>query len=174
MVSNEASGIRHQASGRAEAIRKVVATVVDPEIPVLTIDDLGVLREVVVDEDGTVVVTITPTYSGCPATEQIREDVEQAIVEMGLEPAVSFAMSPAWTTDWITADGREKLRAAGIAPPHPTSAAGDHVALLDLPVACPRCGSRQTRRVSDFGSTACKASYTCGACAEPFEHVKAL
>ena len=149
----------------------IVAEVEDPELPHVTLGDLGIVRDVQTHERSAS-VTLTPTYSGCPATEQIRADVEAALREGGFEPEVHFAMSPAWTTDWITDVGRTKLRAAGIAPPHPTS--DDHAALLDLPVECPRCGSRQTRRISDFGSTACKASYKCNACAEPFEHVKAL
>lgn len=151
----------------------IVADVEDPELPHVTLGDLGIVREVRTD-GMRAVVTLTPTYSGCPATEQIRDDVEAALRNRGFEPDVSFVMSPPWTTDWITDTGHQRLRAAGIAPPHPTSTATNHVALLDLPVECPRCGSRQTRRLSDFGSTACKAAYRCTACAEPFEHVKAL
>ena len=158
------------ASDRARAWA-IVAEVEDPELPHVTLGDLGIVREVHADGKRAC-VTLTPTYSGCPATEQIRTDVEAALRDGGFEADVQFAMSPAWTTDWITDAGRAKLRAVGIAPP--PAAVGDHATLLDLPVECPRCGSRQTRRLSDFGSTACKASYKCTACAEPFEHVKAI
>jgi len=153
------------------AIADLVRSVEDPELPYVTIGDLGMVRSVQAT-GGTVVVTITPTYTGCPATEQIRVDIEAAVRGVGLEPRVEFVMSPPWTTDWITSDGHRKLKAAGIAPPG--RATPDPTVALDLPVECPRCGSRRTRRNSDFGSTACKVLYSCQACSEPFEAFKAL
>lgn len=145
----------------------------DPELPHVTIGDLGIVRTVEVDRERNVAtVVLTPTYTGCPATEQIRDDVASTIVRAGFEPDVRFAISPAWTTDWITARGRERLRSAGITPPPPVAEPG--VTFVDPPVACPRCSSRKTRLISQFGATACKASYVCAACSEPFELFKAL
>ena len=148
----------------------IVREIEDPELPHVTLGDLGVVRSVTVDGSAATVL-LTPTYTGCPATEQIRDDVTAAVVDAGFEPDVEFAISPAWTTDWITERGRERLTAVGITPPPPV---GDPTAVaVDLPVPCPRCGSRQTRLISQFGSTACKASYACNACAEPFDFFKA-
>jgi ring-1,2-phenylacetyl-CoA epoxidase subunit PaaD len=154
--------------------RSVVAQVPDPEVPVLTIDDLGVLREVTVDEVGTVHVTITPTYSGCPAMDVIRADIRDALATHGW-PVVEIitVLSPAWTTDWMSAEGKTKLEAYGIAPPHLRSAAGGAIALA-LSVRCPQCGSPDTRELSRFGSTACKSLWVCRSCAEPFDHFKAI
>jgi ring-1,2-phenylacetyl-CoA epoxidase subunit PaaD len=149
------------------AVDALVRDVEDPELPHVTIGDLGIVRQVTVE--GTIAtVVLTPTYTGCPATDQIRDDVAAAVRAAGYEPVVRLALSPAWTTDWITERGRERLAAAGIAPP----AAG--TAPVALPPACPRCGSLRSRVVSEFGSTACKAAYTCGACLEPFEAFKVL
>ena len=151
--------------------RAAAAAVVDPELRVVTIEELGILRGVDVDPaTGRVTVTITPTYSGCPAMDVIRADVRQAVQAAG-HPDVEVAtvLAPAWTTDAITAAGREKLRAAGIAPP-----SGSAAVRLALTVRCPRCGSPDTEELSRFGSTACKALWRCRACAEPFEHIKAL
>lgn len=150
---------------------ELIREIEDPELPHVTIGDLGIVRSVDIDH-GVATVVLTPTYTGCPATEQIRDDVTSAVVEAGYEPDVQFAISPAWTTDWITARGRERLQAAGITPPPPVGEPG--VTFVDPPVACPRCGSRKTRLISQFGATACKASYVCGACSEPFELFKAL
>jgi ring-1,2-phenylacetyl-CoA epoxidase subunit PaaD len=150
----------------------VAAAVVDPEIRVVTIADLGVLREVDVD-GGHVTVTITPTYSGCPAMDVIRTDIRRALDGAGYaDVEVKTVLRPAWTTDWITAAGRDKLAAAGIAPPTP-AATGGPIALR-LSVRCPRCGSPDTRELSHFGSTACKSLWRCNACTEPFDHLKAL
>lgn len=152
------------------AARAVVAAVPDPELPVVTIEDLGVLRDVRVDDGGHVVVEITPTYSGCPAMDAIRDDVLARLREHGHDDAeVRLVLAPAWTTDWITERGRTALREHGIAPPHPAGPVP-----LTLSVRCPRCGSPDTREVSRFGSTACKSLWTCRACLEPFDHVKAL
>lgn len=155
----------------ATALDERVREIDDPELPHVTIGDLGIVRSVnIVDDVATVV--LTPTYTGCPATEQIRDDVVDVVRDAGLVPDVRFAISPAWTTDWVTERGRERLRAAGITPPPPVGEPG--VTFVDPPVACPRCSSRQTRLISQFGATACKASYVCNACSEPFELFKAL
>ncbi|MDQ6641677.1 MAG: phenylacetate-CoA oxygenase subunit PaaJ [Actinomycetota bacterium] len=152
--------------------RDVVAAVLDPELPMVTIEDLGILRSVETDETGRVHVRITPTYSGCPAMDAIRADVQQALTDAGhLDATVEMVLAPAWTTDWISAEGHRKLDRAGIAPPGP---AGDGVTALTLSVRCPQCGSPDTRELSRFGSTSCKSLWVCGACAEPFDHFKAL
>jgi ring-1,2-phenylacetyl-CoA epoxidase subunit PaaD len=151
--------------------RTVVASVVDPEIPVLTIADLGILRDVQVDH-GTVHVTITPTYSGCPAMDAIRRDIDEACARAGWpDVEIHTVLAPAWTTDWMTEEGKRKLREYGIAPPHPRS---DRTVPLALSVTCPQCGSPDTRESSRFGSTACKALYVCNSCLEPFDHFKAI
>ncbi|WP_091458849.1 1,2-phenylacetyl-CoA epoxidase subunit PaaD [Micromonospora inyonensis] len=154
--------------------RAAVAAVVDPEIRVVTIDELGILRSV--DEDpatGQVVVTITPTYTGCPAMDVIRADIRRALTAAGHADAeVRTVLSPAWSTDWISDAGRAKLAAAGIAPPAPVRADGP--VPLALTVRCPRCGSPETEQVSPFGSTACKGLWRCRSCLEPFDHLKAL
>ena len=164
------------ATGTARGLAGQVA---DPEIPVLTIEDLGILRDVVVDDDGNVEVTITPTYSGCPAMDVIRDEVTRTLREHGYgEVRVRTVLAPAWTTDWLSAEGRAKLAAYGIAPPGQPGRAGPVLVQLTTrppePVACPRCGSADTREVSRFGSTACKAHHTCRACLEPFDHFKTL
>jgi ring-1,2-phenylacetyl-CoA epoxidase subunit PaaD len=146
------------------------ASVVDPEIPVLTIADLGVLREVTL-RDGRVEVAITPTYSGCPAMSAIAFDVAVALERAGFPDAhVHTVLSPAWTTDWMSEDGRRKLRDYGIAPP---LAANSRRALFGVQdVACPRCGSGDTELLSEFGSTSCKALWRCKSCREPFDYFK--
>ncbi|MET8524660.1 1,2-phenylacetyl-CoA epoxidase subunit PaaD [Micromonospora sp. NPDC005172] len=150
------------------------ASVVDPEIRVITIDELGILRAVEQDPvTGRVVVTITPTYTGCPAMDVIRADVRRALAAAGHPDVdVRTVYSPAWSTDWISAAGRAKLASAGIAPPAPANAPG--VVALTLAVRCPLCGSPETEQVSRFGSTACKALWRCRSCSEPFDHLKAL
>jgi ring-1,2-phenylacetyl-CoA epoxidase subunit PaaD len=159
-----------------EALRdrawRVAAKVEDPEIPVLTIEDLGVLRNVRV-VDGVVEVTITPTYSGCPAMQLIALNVETAVEDAGLGlPRIVMSLSPAWTTDWMSEAGREKLKAYGIAPPQPGS--GRRALFSEDFVPCPRCESVQTERISEFGSTSCKALWRCKACGEPFDYFKCL
>ncbi|MCA1413621.1 phenylacetate-CoA oxygenase subunit PaaJ [Bradyrhizobium sp. NBAIM20] len=146
------------------------ASVVDPEIPVLSIADLGVLRDVVLDGDH-VEVAITPTYSGCPAMNMIALEIEVALERAGFRHArVRTVLSPAWTTDWLTEDGRKKLCAYGIAPPQ---AASSRRALFGAQtVACPQCGSDKTELLSEFGSTSCKALWRCKACREPFDYFK--
>lgn len=150
---------------------ELVRDIEDPELPHVTIGDLGIVRSVEV-RGVTATVHLTPTYTGCPATEQIRDDVTAVVRAAGYEPDVRMVMSPAWSTDWITERGHERLRAAGIAPPPAAPEPG--TVPVDLPVACPRCESRRTRLISQFGATACKASYVCTACSEPFEFFKAL
>jgi len=153
------------------------AAVLDPEVPVLTVEDLGVLRDVSVD-DGVVTVTVTPTYSGCPALETIEHDVEAAVRAAGFDRVVvRRVLSPAWTTDWMTDEGRRKLEEYGVAPPPGRAATGHHdggPVLVSLSVRCPQCGSPDTRELSRFGSTACKSMWQCTACREPFDHFKAL
>jgi len=149
-----------------------LSEVPDPEIPVLTITDLGIVRDVTIDDH--ITVTLTPTYIGCPATEVIEQSVVDALHDRGItDVQIRRVLSPPWTTDWISAEGRDKLRAYGIAPP--AQGASKH-ALLNghLSIACPRCESKNTERVSEFGSTACKASYRCTDCLEPFEYFKCL
>ncbi|MEM6438844.1 MAG: 1,2-phenylacetyl-CoA epoxidase subunit PaaD [Pseudomonadota bacterium] len=144
----------------------------DPEIPAVTLEDLGILRDVRI-EDGTAVATVTPTYTGCPATLAIELAVETALRDAGFEARIERAISPAWSTDWITDEGREKLRAYGIAPP--PKASNSIRALFGEPAAtCPLCGSENTERVSEFGSTPCKALYRCRDCREPFDAFKCL
>jgi ring-1,2-phenylacetyl-CoA epoxidase subunit PaaD len=153
-------------------LRATVGAVPDPEIPVLTLDDLGIVRDLRVDGES-VVVAITPTYSGCPALDPIREDVERAVRAHGYEDVqVRTELSPAWTTDWMSAEGRRKLRAYGIAPP--AGPAGMGCPLVDAEVACPRCGSTRTRQISRFGATPCQAHFACEDCEEPFDHFKRL
>lgn len=152
--------------------REAVAAVVDPEIRVVTIEELGILRDVAEDgATGRVTVTISPTYSGCPAMDTIRADIRRALGRAGYpDVAVQTELSPAWSTDMITPAGREKLTAAGIAPPPARS----RVVPLPLSTRCPRCGSLETEEISRFGSTACKALWRCRSCMEPFDHIKQL
>ncbi len=154
----------------------IAATVPDPEVPVVTIEDLGILRSVEVDDAGHVDVAITPTYSGCPAMEAIRSDIGTAFAQAGYDDVrVEFVLAPAWTTDWMTEEGKAKLEAYGIAPPrHRAADTGDGPVTLSLSVRCPQCGSPDTRELSRFGSTACKALWVCNACKEPFDHFKAI
>lgn len=151
---------------------EVAAAVADPELPFLTIADLGILREVTVGEDGHIEVTVTPTYSGCPATEAIAADITAILGAAGYsQVSVRTVLAPAWTTDWITERGRQKLAEAGIAPPAPCHAPGEGTVEL---IRCPRCGSAETRLVSRFGSTACKSLRACRRCLEPFDHFRPL
>jgi ring-1,2-phenylacetyl-CoA epoxidase subunit PaaD len=149
---------------------EAAAGVVDPELPVLTIADLGVLRDVTAGPDG-VEVTITPTYTGCPAMNMIALDIETALAAAGIRNArVRTVLAPAWTTDWMTEAGRRKLAAYGVAPPPPR--ASRRALFAEDEVACPRCGATETAQISEFGSTACKALWRCRACGEPFDRFK--
>jgi ring-1,2-phenylacetyl-CoA epoxidase subunit PaaD len=167
---------------RAARAWEVLGTVLDPEVPALSVCDLGIVRDVI-DHGGELEVVLTPTYSGCPATEVIEHDVLAAIEREGLGPAyASLRRAPAWTSDWITDAGKRKLTEYGIAPPsHVVPAqAGTQSSPIQIfgrkadSVACPRCASKLTERLSAFGSTACKAMYRCLACREPFEYFKPL
>lgn len=156
----------------------LAASVTDPELPMLTLADLGVLRGVAVDGDE-VVVTITPTYSGCPALASMRDDLLRVLGAAGFRSRVEIALSPAWSSDDITAHGREVLAAHGIsAPAHGIPARGAVVGLSLVPrtrhLTCPLCGHPDAALVSEFGSTACKALYRCTSCGEPFDHIKEL
>jgi ring-1,2-phenylacetyl-CoA epoxidase subunit PaaD len=150
------------------------SSVPDPEIPVVTVSDLGILRSVDVDDEGRATAFVTPTYSGCPATRLIEQMVLEALQRAGFADShVESVLSPAWTTDWISAEGREKLRRFGIAPPQ--NAANSKLALFgETAVRCPHCNNERTERISEFGSTPCKALYRCISCREPFDYFKCL
>ena len=154
----------------AAELRAVLAQVHDPEIPVITIEDLGVLRDVHLEGER-VVVTITPTYSGCPAMQEIEADVRTALA--GHDVEVRTVLSPAWTTDWMTEQGRAALRAYGIAPPERRPAGPVLVQLGPPRLTCPQCGSSDTEELTRFGSTSCKAMWRCRSCREPFDHFRA-
>ncbi|KQQ90946.1 phenylacetate-CoA oxygenase subunit PaaJ [Arthrobacter sp. Leaf137] len=156
---------------------QIAATVCDPEIPVLTIEDLGILRDVQVAEGDRITVTITPTYSGCPAMDAIRDDVKAAFAKEGYaDVTVDLVLAPAWTTDWMTEAGKAKLREYGIAPPTGKSDAARHAGpiRLQMAVKCPQCSSLHTKELTRFGSTSCKALYVCQDCKEPFDYFKVL
>ena len=173
-MSHTASPIRAHAS-----VWQALAHLTDPEIPVITLEELGILREVR-ETDGRLQVVITPTYSGCPAMSQIEDDVRAALTAQNIDAEVVTQLSPAWTTDWMTEHARRKLRAYGIAPPQRCAATADatgnvlhFVASLQRDVVpCPRCGSHNTTETSHFGSTACKALMRCLDCLEPFDYFK--
>lgn len=175
-ASSEPRGqIPGAAQDRLAAARAAASDVRDPELPFLTLVDMGILRDVRLGGDGVIEAVITPTYSGCPAMDVIRLDVEVALAAAGVGPArVVNVLSPAWTTDWISDAGREKLKENGIAPPARMAGLGKRALFADEVVACPRCESRDTRKVSDFSSTACKAHWACRQCLEPFEHFKCI
>jgi ring-1,2-phenylacetyl-CoA epoxidase subunit PaaD len=163
---------------RSELAWEVLADVPDPEVPALSVRDLGIVREVI-DHGAELEVVLTPTYSGCPATEVIEQSVLDAIAAHGLGPArATLRRAPAWTTDWISEEGRRKLREYGIAPPGPVLPEGGAPIRIfrrgEPRIACPHCGSSDTERTSAFGSTACKALYRCLACREPFEYFKPI
>jgi len=162
-----------QPSTHEQRVWTLLRGVADPEIPVLSIVDLGIVRYVRSAGDGRVHVGITPTYSGCPATEVIRASVRAALDAAGFRDAVlEEVLSPPWTSDWLSAEGRRKLKEFGIAPPE--TALSTPRQLVAPPVTCPRCGSRTTERLSEFGSTPCKAHYRCRECREPFDYFKCL
>ena len=163
----------------SQRAREVAESVTDPELPMLTLADLGVLRDVDLVAEGHVVVDITPTYSGCPAMATMRDDLVLMLSLAGfVRVEVRVSLDPAWTTDWITPAGRAALAEAGISPPGPAPVSGGPIPLTLLPAArvvrCPQCDSPATELVSEFGSTACKALYRCTACLEPFDHVKEI
>ena len=158
-----------------EEVEAAVRAVPDPEIPVITLDDLGVIRFVEADEDaGVVRVVMTPTYSGCPAMEAMAQCVRAAIARHGLLPQVDITFDPPWTTDWMSEAGRKRLQEFGIAPPGPTRGGPVGVSIGRRTVSCPVCGSSNSQLVSEFGSTACKALRRCLDCKEPYEEFKPL
>jgi len=174
--SNTASDLTAEhACGRLSAAWEVLRQIPDPEVPVISLCELGIVRDLKETAAGLEVV-LTPTYSGCPATELIQDNVREALARFG-EIAITLQRAPAWTTDWISEEGKAKLQAYGIAPPGPASGPQPvrlvHRASLTR-LACPRCGSEQTEKLSAFGSTACKALYRCLSCREPFEHFKPI
>lgn len=159
--------------------RQIAERVPDPELPMLTLADLGVLRDVELTEDGTVVASLTPTYSGCPAMAEMRADVAARLRDAGYTRVeIRTVLDPPWTSDWITPAGRRKLAEHGIAPPGPAPRNGGPVPLVLSPtrhtVSCPRCGSADTEETSRFAATSCKALWRCRACREPFEYVKEI
>ena len=176
------AGVARPPRPAAEVAYAVARTVTDPEMPMLTLADLGVLRGVeIVVEGGTerVVVAITPTYSGCPAMATMRDDLVHRLTDAGFDAvSVRVELHPAWSTDWISDEGRRKLAEHGISPPGAAPHGVGPIALTLTPtrrdIACPRCGSKQVDLMSEFGPTACKALYRCADCLEPFEHVKEI
>ncbi len=170
--------VTHEPSGRPlsrDDVYAVLATVPDPEVPAISVVDLGIIRNVVVNE-ADIRVTVTPTYSGCPAMREIEDDIRNALLAAGAATvSIETVYAPAWTTDWMSDAAKEKLRAYGIAPPGPA----EHGGLITLTrrvhaVACPFCGSSNTRLQSEFGSTACKAIHVCQHCHQPFDEFKAI
>jgi ring-1,2-phenylacetyl-CoA epoxidase subunit PaaD len=154
---------------------QVLESVADPEIPVLSLTDLGVIRSVDLLDDGELRVGVSPTYSGCPATRVIHASIVEALQREGFARVVAVAvLSPPWSSDWISAAGRDKLREYGIAPPAESVSSLRHLLSGDLPIACPRCNSVSTQKLSEFGSTPCKAHYRCNSCLEPFDYFKCL
>lgn len=172
----DVQGRARRAADRVAAVWAVLDTVLDPEVPALSVCDLGLVRGVMeVGANAAVEIVLTPTYSGCPATEVIERAVVGAVEAAGLGPArVRMQRAPAWTSDWISERGRKRLHAYGIAPPGPVAVPGEAPIRLVPRLACPRCGSKRTERLAAFGSTACKALHRCLACLEPFEHFKPI
>lgn len=159
-----------------DEVLAILDGVMDPEVPVLSVRELGIVRDAEVAPDGSVTVTVTPTYSGCPAVQVIEQDIVSALAAAGIAAAVRTTYAPAWTTDWIEPAARAKLKAYGIAPPGRSEAGGDLVQLMRRRPApqCPYCDSRDTELRSEFGSTACKAVCWCRSCRQPFEEFKAI
>ncbi len=160
-------------SDRTQAAWAVLHTVLDPEVPALSLVELGIVREVTEAADGSLTVVLTPTYSGCPATELIETEVRNALAPGFGAVRIEQRRTPAWTTDWIGPEAREKLRQYGIAPPSGLAAVDQPLRLHER-IPCPRCGSVMSERLSAFGATACKALYRCTACREPFEYFKPI
>lgn len=164
---------QHIDPAAIQTVRSILETVADPEIPVLSIIDLGILRDVRI-KNREIEVVITPTYSGCPAMDVIRRQIRTVLLEHGFKNVlITTVIAPAWTTDWMTEEGKEKLKAYGIAPPNPKQQVCNiKLFAEEEAIQCPHCNSYNTRRVSEFGATACKAMYQCNACHEPFEYFK--
>ena len=158
-----------------EHILSLLSEIPDPEIPVITIIELGVIRDVIIIDNTTIELKITPTYSGCPAMQQIEADVRKKLTEHGFTSiSIQTIFSPPWTTDWITPLAKEKLRQYGIAPPETTTEDKSWLTGKTKQIACPRCKSTNTKLISQFGSTACKALYQCNDCLEPFDYFKCI
>jgi ring-1,2-phenylacetyl-CoA epoxidase subunit PaaD len=154
-------------------IFEILSRIPDPEVPVLSITDLGIVRDVVTSETGSVEVVITPTYTGCPAMDMIATNIRLELVANGYQyPKITTLLSPAWTTDWMSEEGKQKLKEYGIAPPLPKQQVCKQDLFSEEAVQCPSCNSYHTTRVSEFGSTACKALYQCLDCKEPFDYFK--
>jgi ring-1,2-phenylacetyl-CoA epoxidase subunit PaaD len=154
-------------------ILDILSNVPDPEVPVLSVLDLGIVRDVINHDDGSVEVVITPTYTGCPAMDMIAANIRMELLSNGYkQPKITTVLSPAWTTDWMSEEGKQKLKEYGIAPPLPKQQACRQELFAEETVQCPRCNSYHTNRVSEFGSTACKALYQCLDCKEPFDYFK--
>lgn len=156
-----------------DAVHDLLTSVCDPEIPVLTVADLGIIRNVTLDDDR-ITVTITPTYSGCPAMNTIEADIRQVLSDTGMEIEIVTQYAPAWTSDWLTDNGREKLRDYGIAPPDTSTHSKKALLGEEAVITCPHCGSNNTRLISEFGSTACKAMHHCDDCLQPFDYFKCI
>jgi ring-1,2-phenylacetyl-CoA epoxidase subunit PaaD len=156
-----------------QTIKKILETVTDPEVPVLSVIDLGIVRDIKLNEEE-VEVTITPTYSGCPAMDVISINIRLALISHGYKKVkITQVLSPAWTTDWMSEEGKKKLKEYGIAPPNPKQqVCRDELFVHDEALQCPHCNSYHTHRISEFGSTACKALYQCDDCKEPFDYFK--
>ena len=168
-----------QAGGKAASeilseIWRALETLTDPEIPVVSLREMGILRDVRGDASQGYEVVITPTYSGCPAMEQIHDDVLATMQQLGHNASVVTQLAPAWTTDWMTEEAREKLRMEGIAPPLYSSADKRSIMGVSREILCPRCRSKETKMISQFGSTACKSLYVCEFCKEPFDYFKCI
>lgn len=156
-------------------VKELLAQIPDPEIPVISIVDLGILRDVEVISEKEVIVTITPTYSGCPAMRTIEDEIKSLLKNKGFETiTLTTTLTPAWTTDWLSDEAKEKLRKYGISPPEKTSVDKNSLLGRSKKIACPQCGSEQTEMISQFGSTACKALYRCLSCREPFDYFKCI
>lgn len=155
-------------------IYQILESVKDPEIPVLSIADLGILRNVEFSENGELTITITPTYNGCPAMDTIEEDIKKVLLDHGYQAIIKTSISPAWTTDWLTAKGRKNLEEYGIAPPAEATTDKSFITGSHKEIRCPICKSTNTVMISHFGSTACKALYKCNDCLEPFDYFKCI
>ena len=160
-------------SATVDSINEILKTIPDPEIPVISIVELGIVRDIQISNEESITILITPTYSGCPAMMAIEQDIKSVLQQHGYNDIkVKLVYSPVWTTDWIPDEAKEKLRQYGIAPPAHSTSDKSVLSLHPRAIACPRCGSLQTSMVSPFGSTACKALYKCESCLEPFDYFK--
>jgi ring-1,2-phenylacetyl-CoA epoxidase subunit PaaD len=173
-MGKEARAAKPPPAETIARLHGILAQVTDPEIPVLSVLDLGIIRHLLLRPDGRLEVGIAPTYSGCPATAVIKADVLRALQGAGFDAVAVDVLAPPWTSDWLTAEGRRKLASYGIAPPGAPVGSPRALWQADAPAACPRCGSKRMTRTSEFGSTPCKALYRCDACLEPFDYFKCI